>query len=100
MSGGAAISPSVARQMLRYINKKEIRQEKNLEEFNLTDREIEILGYLVKGMSYKMIADKCNIAITTINTHIRHIYDKLKVNSGTEAVVKAIEYNIFTKDNS
>lgn len=41
-----------------------------------------------------MIADQCNVSLATINTHIRHIYEKLQVNSGTEAVAKAIEHQI------
>jgi len=69
----------------------------NMEEFRLTEREVEILGFLVKGMSYKMIAEKCFVSLPTISTHIRHIYEKLQVHSGTEAVAKAIEHNIVKK---
>lgn len=94
MNGGAAMTPSVARQVLRYVNTKENKSSQLQEEFKLTERETEILGHLVKGMSYKMIADQCNVSLATINTHIRHIYEKLQVNSGTEAVAKAIEHQI------
>ncbi len=94
MNGGAAMTPSVARQVLRYVNTKENKSSQRQEEFKLTERETEILGHLVKGMSYKMIADQCNVSLATINTHIRHIYEKLQVNSGTEAVAKAIEHQI------
>lgn len=95
MNGGAAMTPSVARQVLRLVNNNDNKQENKSDTFRLTDRETEILGHLVKGMSYKMIADKCNISLATINTHIRHIYEKLQVNSGTEAVAKAIEHQII-----
>lgn len=100
MNGGAAMTPSVARQVLRLVNSQPNKQENKTESFKLTDRETEILGHLVKGMSYKMIADKCNISLATINTHIRHIYEKLQVNSGTEAVAKAIEHRIISINKS
>jgi len=41
-----------------------------------------------------MIADKCNVSYSTVNSHISHIYEKLHVKSGTEAVAKAIEQRI------
>ncbi|MBL7766834.1 MAG: response regulator transcription factor [Chitinophagaceae bacterium] len=63
-------------------------------DFQLTKREIEILKHLVDGLSYKMIADKCFITYATVNKHITHIYEKLHVQSGTEAVAKAIEHKI------
>jgi DNA-binding NarL/FixJ family response regulator len=95
MEGGAPMTPTVARQVLRLFNKN--KSSKSIDEFKLTERELEILEFLVKGMSYKMIAEKCHVSLPTISTHIRHIYEKLKVHSGTEAVAKAIEYNIGQK---
>lgn len=94
MHGGAPMTPSVARQVLLLFNNKYSQTEKK--DFDLTAREQEILGYLVQGFSYKMIADKCNVSYPTVNTHISHIYEKLHVSSGTEAVAKAIEQNIVS----
>jgi len=94
MEGGAPMTPSVARQVLLLFNNNHSNIPKN--DFNLTVREQEILGYLVQGFSYKMIADKCNVSYPTVNTHISHIYEKLHVSSGTEAVAKAIEQNIVS----
>jgi len=91
MQGGAPMTPTVARQVLLLFNN---RNKKFAVEFNLTDREHEILSMLVQGLSYKMIADKCNISYSTVNSHITHIYEKLHVKSGTEAVAKAIEQKI------
>ena len=64
------------------------------QQFNLSDREREILACLVKGMSYKLIAKSCFISVDTVRTHIRNIYDKLHVHSKGEAIVKAIRDNI------
>lgn len=92
MQGGAPMSPSVARQVLLLFNNK--LQHIQKKDFDLTTREQEILGFLVQGLSYKMIADKCSISYATVNSHISHIYEKLHVNSGIEAVAKAIEHRI------
>ncbi len=62
--------------------------------FQLTESEQEILVLLVEGFSYKMIADRCGISRPTVNTQMTHIYGKLQVHSGTEAVVKAITHKI------
>jgi DNA-binding NarL/FixJ family response regulator len=54
----------------------------------LTKREEEILSYLAKGYLYKEIADMSYISIDTVRSHIRHIYEKLQVNTRTEAILK------------
>ncbi|HOJ90283.1 MAG TPA: LuxR C-terminal-related transcriptional regulator, partial [Saprospiraceae bacterium] len=59
-----------------------------------TDREKEILQLLVEGDSYKLVADKLFISFFTVQTHIKHIYEKLHVNSKTEAVTKALKENL------
>jgi DNA-binding CsgD family transcriptional regulator len=68
-------------------NDRPVAQREN---FDLSDREKEILSCLVKGMSYKLIADACFISIDTVRGHIRNIYEKLHVHSKGEAVAKAI----------
>lgn len=65
------------------------------EDFNLSAREREVLGLLVKGKSYKMIADELCISYDTVRAHMKKIYEKLHVSSMTEAVAKAINKNIF-----
>ncbi|MEP7169086.1 MAG: response regulator transcription factor [Bacteroidota bacterium] len=92
VSGGAPMTHTVARQVLQLFNN---RNKKSASiDFNLTEREHEILSMLVQGLSYKMIADKCSVSYSTVNSHISHIYEKLHVKSGTEAVAKAIEQKI------
>jgi len=90
--GGAPMAPGIASKVLKMF--KNQSTENVLEEFNLTDREKEILKCLVEGMSYKMIADSCFISIDTVNGHIKNIYRKLQVHSKSEAVVKAIKGKI------
>jgi len=63
-------------------------------QLNLSERGLEILSMLVKGMSYKMIADAAGISWHTVNGHFKKIYEKLHVHSATEAVVKALDQRI------
>lgn len=91
-NGGAPMSPGIASKVIRRF------QEQNPyikdEDFKLTEREKEVLTCLVKGMSYKMIADACLISIDTVKFHIKKIYEKLHVNSKSEAVIKAMKNKI------
>lgn len=87
LNGGAPMTGSVAARVLRYFS-SELPAKKD---YHLTDREKHILGFLVKGFSYKLIASECGISYNTVNNHIRNIYDKLYVNSATEAVSLAIK---------
>lgn len=90
--GGAPMTPSIASKVLKMFKRQPA--ESILEEFNLSDREKEILKCLVEGMSYKMIADACFISADTVNGHIKNIYKKLQVHSKGEAVAKAIKGRI------
>ena len=90
--GGAPMSPSVATKVLKMVAQQSSSAKTN--NFNLSEREKEILSCLVKGMSYKLIADACYISIDTVRGHIRNIYEKLHVHSKGEAVAKAIRSNI------
>lgn len=85
--GGAPMTPSVARQVLRLFSTP---FQKSEELQTLTAREHEVLSLLVRGYSYKMAAGELAISIETLRFHIKNIYSKLHVNSKSEAVAKAI----------
>jgi len=86
MAGGAPMTSSIAKKVLSFIPKKQENHKQTLE--LLTARETEILEYVVKGFSYKMIASELDISVETIRSHIKKIYKKLHVNSATEAIYK------------
>lgn len=86
--GGAPMSPGIARLVIAQLQQQSAPD--NLNRYQLTAREKEILSSLSKGNSYKLIAAQFDISIDTVRTHIKHIYDKLQVRSQTEAVSKAI----------
>lgn len=90
--GGAPMSPSVATKVLKMMAEQAPYAKVN--NFNLSEREKEILSCLVKGMSYKLIADACFISIDTVRSHIRNIYEKLHVHSKGEAIATAIKGRI------
>lgn len=56
----------------------------------LSPRELEVLGALTEGLSYKMIADRLAIRYETVRSHMKGIYAKMGVNNNTAAVAKAI----------
>jgi DNA-binding NarL/FixJ family response regulator len=90
-NGGAYMTPSVALRVMRYFNTPAATLP---EEYNLTKKEKEVLTLLADGNSYKMVADKMGISYYTVNTHVKHIYDKLQVHSIGEAVSMAIKNKI------
>lgn len=94
MAGGAPMSPFVAQKVFQHFRQAKVEAE----QFDLTNREKEILELLVKGNSYKMIADKCAVTIDTVKKHLQNIYHKLHVNCGTEAVVKALRHKIVSPE--
>ncbi|MBL0269304.1 MAG: response regulator transcription factor [Chitinophagaceae bacterium] len=94
MQGGAPMSPFVAQKVFQFFR----NQQQPVSDFNLTNRETMILELLVKGNSYKMIADKSNVTIDTVKKHLQNIYHKLHVNCGTEAVAKALQHKIIRLD--
>jgi DNA-binding NarL/FixJ family response regulator len=91
-SGGAPMSSSIATQVLKMFSQI---QRPAHEDYNLSEREKMVLQLLVNGYSYKMIAADMFIAIDTVRSHIKKIYEKLHVNSKSEAVAKAFKNNMF-----
>ena len=92
LKGGAPLTPSIASRVLTLLSDKKVTPSGN--QYQLTPREKEILESLVEGNSYKMIASSFMISIETVKTHIKKVYEKLQVNSQTEAVSKAMKENI------
>ena len=84
-AGGSPMSSSIARKVVASFRKAGSTAEKQP---HLSPREQEVLDCLAKGLTYKQIADQLDISIDTIRTYLRRIYEKLHVQSRTEAVAK------------
>jgi DNA-binding NarL/FixJ family response regulator len=88
-AGGSPMSNSIARKVVASFQKADqIGEKQNL----LTAREQRVLDLLAQGLAYKQIGDDMGISINTIRTHLRHIYEKLHVQSRTEALAKYLRY--------
>lgn len=84
-AGGSPMSMHIARKVVNHFQR--IRQPSSDME-KLTKREQEILALLAKGFLYKEIADQLGISLSTVRAHLHTVYEKLHVQSRTEAVVK------------
>ena len=79
------MSPGIARRVLASFT----TPRKQAKEFELlTERERQVLDQLANGYRYKEIADRLQLSIDTVRTHVRNLYDKLHVSSRTDALNK------------
>ena len=93
-TGGAPMTSRIAKQVLQLFSVQQNSQQQSTIDYQLTKRETETLSWLVKGYSYKMIAENMEVSIDTVRAHIKKIYEKLHVHSMNEAVAKAIRQKI------
>lgn len=85
-SGGAYMSPAIARRVIEYFAPKKTDQDDPL-----TPRQMQISQGLIDGLSYKMIGDRLNISVETVRDHIKKIYKKLQINSKAELIKKKMD---------
>lgn len=83
-NGQAAMSPSIAKKVITYF-----RPTKS--ESPLTDKEQLVVQLLTDGLSYKMTADRMQISMNTVRTHIKNIYSKLQVHSKAEVISRNLK---------
>ncbi len=89
-AGGAPMSPQIARKVIQHFNPR----AKPAHVSPLSDKEREVVVGLVDGLSYKMIADRLDITIETVRSHIKNIYRKLHVHSKAEVITKSLKGEI------
>jgi DNA-binding NarL/FixJ family response regulator len=87
-TGGAPMSPQIARKVVAHFQQIK-KPQSDMEQ--LTKREQEILALLAKGYFYKEIAEQMGVTIHTVKAHSHHVYEKLHVQSRTEAVLKYLD---------
>jgi DNA-binding NarL/FixJ family response regulator len=85
MQGGSPMSAPIAREVVRLLKRIPSPVDTSSD---LSPREREVLESLAAGRTYKFIADEMGVSIHTVRTYIRRIYEKLHVQSRTEAVAK------------
>jgi two-component system nitrate/nitrite response regulator NarL len=84
--GELVVAPAMATKLTHLLGAQGGREEGRA----LTERELEILGYIAQGMSNKSIAKELNISHDTVKLHVRHILAKLNLSSRVEAAVYAV----------
>jgi DNA-binding NarL/FixJ family response regulator len=84
-AGGAPMSMQIARKVANYFGQF---QQPVAGVETLTRREHEILALLSKGYYYKEIGNNLGISMNTVRTHLKHIYEKLHVQSRKDATLK------------
>lgn len=94
LNGGAAMNPSIAMKTLKLL-RNPVDFSKDKVETGLSEREIEVLEQVSKGLSYTQIAENLFLSPSTIRKHIENIYRKLQVHSKMEAVQKARRNNLI-----
>jgi DNA-binding NarL/FixJ family response regulator len=94
-TGGAPLSPAVARQVVGILQNDDLPQNKPVKDYGVTPREKDVLSFLVAGLSYKMIGAELKISYETVRSHMKNIYAKLEVDSLTAVVAKTINENLL-----
>ncbi len=89
MDGTSVLEPEVMSKMM-----KQMRHERVLHE-ELTEREMEILLLLARGLTNQEIADRLFIALKTVKTHVSNILAKLEVHDRTQAVIYAFQHKLI-----
>lgn len=97
MQGGAPMSPHIAARTLELL-RTAAGNHKNLptpDDYNLSERETQLLQLLVEGNTYQQIADSMFISHGTVRKHIENVYNKLHIHSKIEAVNQAHKFKWF-----
>jgi DNA-binding NarL/FixJ family response regulator len=97
-SGGALLAPSVTRRLIEEFAKRpepSAKKPKELE--SLTERELEVLREVARGLTNNEIATKLHVSETTIKTHVAHLLDKLDLRDRVQAVILAYEAGLIER---
>jgi DNA-binding NarL/FixJ family response regulator len=100
-AGGSVIQPTLARRLLRHFHVPETEtraaptEREELPTRPLTEREVEILRLIAKGLSNNEAAGVLGLSRATVRTHLEHIYDKLEVTNRVEAVTEGLRKGLI-----
>ena len=94
--GLSVLAPEVTRQVLRAVNPDQSRTM----DLGLSSREMEVLVCLSQGMTTAQISSDLFISENTVKTHVRHILEKLEASNRAEAVSKAMQLGLISREQS
>jgi len=93
-AGDALLSPSVTRKLIEEFVRRAPSQTTMLAEGTVTDRELEVLKLVARGLSNAEIADKLFLSEATVKTHVGRVLGKLELRDRVQVVVFAYEAGI------
>lgn len=94
--GEPSLDPSIARKVLLEVSRPSKRP---MSPDPLTEREIEVLQWVAKGLSNQEIADRLTIADVTVRTHVSRILNKLHLANRVQAALYALREDIISLEN-
>jgi DNA-binding NarL/FixJ family response regulator len=96
-AGDALLAPTVTRRLLdRFADRlPPVNDQRNTALRDLTEREVEVLKLVARGLSNREIADRLVLAEPTVKTHVSHVFDKLDLRDRAQAVVLAYEAGLI-----
>ena len=94
-SGEVLVQPQVAGRLLSRFGKQPRGGRAGVPYETLTEREMEVLRLLARGLRNKEIASRLVVSERTVNFHLANIYQKLNVSGRTEALSKALEQGLI-----
>jgi DNA-binding NarL/FixJ family response regulator len=92
MKGGASLDSEVARLIMNSLQNTLPEKEKDP---GLSKKEMKILSLIADGLQKKEISAQLKISNNTVDTHVRHIYEKLNVQNAPAAVSEAYKSGLF-----
>lgn len=96
INGESILTQDVMKQLLKYASRYGSNHVNTGINSSLTLREFEILKLVAKGYTNKAIADNLSLSLHTVKKYMMNIFDKLKVGSRTEAVIKGQQIGLLT----
>lgn len=86
-NGGSPMSSEIARKVIEQFRRRPPAREP---EAGLTSQELRLLELLAEGYSYQGAGARMNVSLNTVRNYVRSAYEKLQVNTRSEAVSKAL----------
>jgi two-component system NarL family response regulator len=93
--GGAPMSPKIARKLIAELRLHDESPGADGPRIGLTQREIEVVRLVERGLAYGEISDALHISPHTVHSHIKHIYEKIHASSRSEMLVKARKLGVI-----
>lgn len=101
IDGAVWLDPGIAKQIVQLMSNRPAKPQgesnPDLNPFQLSERERQILGLLVEGCTNQQMAEKLFLSAETIKTHMRHVMEKLRVSDRTQAAVKAVREGLVPR---